>query len=210
MRNVIGRSMGLVVALLIVAAVPLVALAQGEGTTLVLDDFLGVSKWSQSNWADADVDPDHIVRYVPRIRPNMGPDEGESAVVATLHFKPGEYSQGVVLHSDARDWSEWNEFVVELKLVQEVTDFTVKAKLITFPDDRWTEANSRYSVELVPGEWVTLRVPIKDMPDDYWGAEMSPGHWARMKAYAVKVYASDIPETSEPVQIVIARPRLVR
>ena len=209
MLQAVGRrSFGIVAALLLLAAVPFCVYAAEE--TLLLDDFEGVSEWSQSGWADADVDPDWIVRYVPRIRPNMGLDEGERALVATVHFKPGDYSQGVILHSRADDWSEWKEFAVELKLNQEIEGLNVRAKLIIFPDDRWTEQSSAYAVTLVPGEWVTLRVPIQEIAEGYWSAEMALEHFKRIKADAIKVDASKIPEHSEPVQVVIARPRLER
>lgn len=193
-------------ALVLVAAVPFLASASDD--TFLLDDFLGVSKWSQSGWADADTDPEFIVRYVPRIRNNIGID-GEPAVQATLHFKPGGFSQGVVQHVAAADWSGYNELVVELKLVQEIEDLNVRAKVIIFPDDRWTESGDKYSVALVPGEWVTLRVPLgDDMPADLWSAETTDEHLKTIKSWAVKFWANAIPETSEPVQIIIARPRL--
>ncbi len=177
---------------------------------LILDDFLGISRWSQSGWADADVDPAGLVRYVPRIVNGLGPD-GEGALSATLHFKPGGYSQGVVLQSNPGDWSKWDQLVVELKLVEDIPDLTVHAKIIIFPEDRWTEAADAYSATLVPGEWVTLRLPLGDaMPSDLWSAPTDATHLARNRAWAVKLYAINVPEASEPVQVLIARPRLER
>ena len=89
-----------------------------------------------------DVDPDWIVRYVPRIRPNMGLDEGERA-----SWRPctsaGRLLPGRDLALAADDWSEWKEFAVELKLNQEIEGLNVRAKLIIFPDDRWTGAEQR-------------------------------------------------------------------
>src|SRR5690554_6791905 len=93
-----------------------------------LEAFAGEYPWTQSGWADADTDPEGV-QYTPGVTEGAGPD-GEGAVVAHLHFKPGGYSQGVLHHERGGDWTGRDELSVRLKQVGDGGGVTVKAKVI--------------------------------------------------------------------------------
>ncbi|MGI6165835.1 MAG: hypothetical protein ACOYEN_07615 [Limnochordia bacterium] len=170
-------------------------------------NFTDVAKWSQADWAPANRDPDGKPYKVMFDASKKGPQD-EPAVYTHFAFKEEGYSQGIVDMQVFEDWRGWDYLEVDLYLEDVDTGIQIKAKPVLFPSGRWTEAADMGAIVLQPGEWVTLKVPIGDgAPEGLWG-QLDQADLESMTAWAMKVFATNVPQGVPPVEVRIANPRL--
>lgn len=158
--------------------------------------------WSMPDWAEANKDD------AGRL---YGVSADEGGVSLQMRFATGGFSQGYVQQTPpVKDWSGYDELVVDI-MAEHGGGEPLKARPVVLPDGNWTEGDDMSDVELVPGKWATMRVPLADLPEGYWrdGKQITARQLANMSHWGVKVYQLSTPDEAEPVTIRLRHARLV-
>jgi hypothetical protein len=162
------------------------------------------SNWSVPDWAPANKDAQGAV-YVVEVT-----GSGDDTIVSVpMRFATGEFSQGYYDNSGGlSDWRVYDTFVFEVKADGAGADGLL-AKVVLHPQGQWTEADDAQSVKLTAGEWTTITVPLKDVPEHYWQeTTISEDVLDTIVRWGVKVYAQQTPKEAEPVTISVRHPML--
>ncbi|PWW07445.1 uncharacterized protein DUF5060 [Paenibacillus cellulosilyticus] len=162
------------------------------------------SSWSVPDWAPANKDAQGVV-YAAEVT-----GTGDDRVVSVpMRFATGEFSQGYYDNSGGlSDWRGYDAFVFEVKAEGAGADGLL-AKAVLHPTGQWTEADDAQSVKLKAGEWTTITVPLKDVPEHYWrDATIPEDALDTIVRWGVKVYAQQTPKEAEPVTISVRHPKL--
>lgn len=157
--------------------------------------------WGMPDWAEANKDADGRGYAVAA--------DGDG-VSLQMRFATGGFAQGYVQQTPrVKDWSGYDELVVDIMAEHDGGE-PLWARPVLLPDYNWTEGDDMSDVELPPGRWVTLRVPLADLPDGYWrdGKQMTEQQLANMSQWGVKVYQLSTPNKAEPATIWIRDARL--
>ncbi|GMK41834.1 hypothetical protein PCCS19_48930 [Paenibacillus sp. CCS19] len=162
------------------------------------------SAWSVPDWAPANRDAQGAL-FAAEVT-----GSGDDRVASVpMRFATGEFSQGYYDNSGGlSDWRGYDTFTFEVKADGTGVDGLL-AKAVLHPSGSWTEADDAQSVKLKAGEWTTITVPLKDVPEHYWRDAAIPEEALDAIArWGVKVYAGQTPNEADPVTIRVRHPML--
>jgi hypothetical protein len=173
--------------------------------TLSLEDGVDVSDWSRPDWADANKDENGIL-YTAMTDSTESP----GTIVSEWLFQTGGFSQGVIQQNvNFKDWSVYDEFLVDIYPVKNKDVTEINAKTILFPDGQWNEAKDQYGVKLKPGQWNTIKVSLANSAGIWKDKEVTIDDLKAMNGWGIKLYTEKTSKDAKPMTVKIRNPRLL-
>lgn len=167
----------------------------------LLEDGADAADWNMPDWPEANKDAAGAL---------FKPEALDGTIQTSMLFGTGGFAQGFLQQIGGRsDWQGYDELLIDVYAEFEGGE-PLKARPVLMPDGDWTEGDEVSDAALVSGQWVTLRVPLKDIPASYWrdGKQISAEQLANISGWGVKVYALSTDKAAKPSILKLRNPRL--
>lgn len=152
--------------------------------------------WEVPEWALEQ--QDHVARTV-----DVSKDAakgGESALKVVTEFPGKIWSAALVEDAEYFDWTPYKEVACDIFLPKD-SPKGLKAKIILTVGENWKFTEMARSIQLVPGEWVTISANLMPGSEDWKKTVVDDAFRQDVRKIAIRIESNKQPVYSGPIYI---------
>ena len=172
------------------------AISHAQEANVIYSFESGLEGWDIPDWAYEK--PDHVQRTISRS--DLYASHGESSLEIDVDFPGGMWTGAIVEVMQYFDSSDYSRIECDVYLPADAPQ-GLKASIILTVGDSWKWTEQSRSVNLIPGEWVTLSADLTEGSIDWRRTQVDDAFRADIRKLNVRVESNNQPAYTGKVYV---------
>jgi hypothetical protein len=172
------------------------ALSYAQEANVIFSFESGLEGWDIPDWAYEK--PDHVQKTIDRS--DLYASHGDASLEIDTDFPGGMWTGAIVEVMEYFDWSDYSRIECDVYLPADAPQ-GLKASIILTVGDSWKWTEQSRSVNLIPGEWVTLSADLTEGSIDWRRTQVDDAFRADVRKLNIRVESNNQPAYTGKVYV---------